>query len=241
MIIGLLFVVLFTYESTVMFKTLAIKIPMILLFFSVESKRISLSNSNSKKIVAVGDLHGDMEKTLETLKMSGVIDDNNHWALGDNIFVQTGDILDRGPDDEYIHLFMKELAKQAKKNGGQVVALLGNHEIFNFIGDLKSVHKTLLQGREERMSIFNTLGEYIRSLPTVALVGDTIFCHGGLSKEYVDILKKYQKLSKKSAGRVLEFLNYNIANLLSLKNLDENDKNFLEHPNSPLFYRGIEY
>jgi hypothetical protein len=43
-----------------------------------------------RRIVAVGDLHGDMKSTYEVLQMAGVIDKDNNWAGGANtVFVQT--------------------------------------------------------------------------------------------------------------------------------------------------------
>ena len=49
----------------------------------------------TRKIVAVGDLHGDMPNALEVLQMAGVVDDNGDWSGEVDFFVQTGDIIDR--------------------------------------------------------------------------------------------------------------------------------------------------
>lgn len=49
----------------------------------------SLSVESDRRIVALGDLHGDLENTLEILKFSNIIDQDNHWIGGDAIFVQT--------------------------------------------------------------------------------------------------------------------------------------------------------
>lgn len=48
-----------------------------------------------RRIVAVGDLHGDFGNTLKVLEMSGVIDKEGGWAGLVDFFVQTGDIIDR--------------------------------------------------------------------------------------------------------------------------------------------------
>lgn len=42
-----------------------------------------------RRIVALGDLHGDLPNTLEILKFSNLIDKDHHWIGGDAIFVQT--------------------------------------------------------------------------------------------------------------------------------------------------------
>lgn len=49
----------------------------------------------TRKIVAVGDLHGDMPNALEVLQMAGVVDEKGDWSGEVDFFVQTGDIIDR--------------------------------------------------------------------------------------------------------------------------------------------------
>ena len=50
-------------------------------------------------VVAVGDVHGDLQKVLACLEMAGVLaEDDGHikWVGGDATVVQLGDVLDRG-------------------------------------------------------------------------------------------------------------------------------------------------
>ena len=49
----------------------------------------------SRRIVAVGDLHGDFPNALKVLRMTGVVDANGDWTGHVDWFVQTGDIIDR--------------------------------------------------------------------------------------------------------------------------------------------------
>jgi hypothetical protein len=47
-----------------------------------------------RRIVAIGDLHGDLPNTLKVMKMTGVINNNNDWnPKGVDFLVQTGDIV----------------------------------------------------------------------------------------------------------------------------------------------------
>jgi len=48
-----------------------------------------------RRIVAVGDLHGDFGNARKVLEMSGVIDEGGKWTGQVDFFVQTGDIIDR--------------------------------------------------------------------------------------------------------------------------------------------------
>ena len=49
----------------------------------------------TRRIVAVGDLHGDMQNAKTVLKMAGVVDAEGNWSGHVDFFVQTGDIIDR--------------------------------------------------------------------------------------------------------------------------------------------------
>ena len=106
----------------------------------------------SRRIVAVGDLHGDLSNARRVLDFSGVIDEYGDWSGDIDFFVQTGDIIDRYPEpllvilhppnkilfrgDDTIHLFvwMDRLRSQAENAGGVVLSHLGNHEWMNAIG-----------------------------------------------------------------------------------------------------------
>lgn len=90
-------------------------------------------------IVAVGDIHGDYDAYMAILKSAGLVDSKGRWAGGKTVFVQMGDVPDRGPDTKKIIEHMMALEKQAKRKGGAVVALIGNHEAMNMTGDLRYV------------------------------------------------------------------------------------------------------
>jgi len=94
----------------------------------------------SPRIVAVGDLHGDYEAYEAIVRAAGLVDGRGRWAGGNTIFVQTGDIADRGPDSLRIMRHLMQLQRQAPRAGGRVVALVGNHEAMNVTGDLRYVH-----------------------------------------------------------------------------------------------------
>jgi hypothetical protein len=53
------------------------------------STLVSAKSEFDRRIVALGDLHGDLPNTLEILKFSNIIDEDHHWIGGDAIFVQT--------------------------------------------------------------------------------------------------------------------------------------------------------
>ncbi len=93
-----------------------------------------------ERIVAVGDVHGDYNQFVRVLTDAGVIDDRLKWAGGKTHLVQVGDMVDRGPDSRKAIDLLIDLEKQAKRKGGYVHALIGNHEAMNVTGDLRYVH-----------------------------------------------------------------------------------------------------
>ncbi len=87
------------------------------------------------RIVAVGDVHGAFEPFTAILREAGLIDKNRKWIGGRAVLVQTGDVLDRGPDSKRVLDLLRSLETEAARAGGQVHALLGNHEVMRLIGD----------------------------------------------------------------------------------------------------------
>jgi Calcineurin-like phosphoesterase len=90
-------------------------------------------------LVAIGDVHGDYNDFCTILQRVGLIDDQHHWSGGKITFVQVGDLIDRGPESRQVLDLMISLNEEATKAGGRVVSLLGNHEVMNFMGDLRYV------------------------------------------------------------------------------------------------------
>lgn len=94
----------------------------------------------TQRIVAVGDLHGDLAAWEEIAQEAAIADRKGDWAGGDTIFVQLGDVTDRGPDSRKIIASQRRLREQAARAGGQVIFVIGNHEAMNVTGDLRYVH-----------------------------------------------------------------------------------------------------
>jgi hypothetical protein len=89
----------------------------------------------SQRIIAVGDLHGDLQAWLTIAKAAGIMAADGHWAGGKTTLVQLGDVADRGPDTLAIIRSLQLLQSEAPRAGGSVVVVLGNHEAMNLVGD----------------------------------------------------------------------------------------------------------
>jgi hypothetical protein len=92
-----------------------------------------------ERVVAIGDLHGDYGQYIKVMQSAGLLNKSGKWSGGKTHLVQTGDITDRGADSRKIIDHLVKLAKQAKRKGGYVHLLIGNHEAMNVIGDLRYV------------------------------------------------------------------------------------------------------
>jgi hypothetical protein len=118
----------------------------------VDKAKDSERHPFSRHIVAVGDLHGDLPNARRVLDFSGVVDEFGDWSGDVDVFVQTGDIIDRcverfptilhltdmnyfrGDDTIPLFAWMDRLRSQAAHAGGVVLSHLGNHEWMNAIG-----------------------------------------------------------------------------------------------------------
>ncbi len=160
-----------------------------------------------KRVIAVGDVHGDLSALRRALFAARLIDSDGLWIGQDAVLVQTGDLLDRGDDEQEIIDYLDQLGKQARAQKGDVMELIGNHEAMNVQGDLRYVtpggfkdfedvegldlsDAKLAQLPEQaraRRAAFLPGGPYATRLArhnTIGIVNDTVFAHGGILPEH---------------------------------------------------------
>ena len=85
----------------------------------------------AEKIVAIGDVHGDMMKARRAFKLAVLVDDDDRWIGGKTVVVQLGDILDRGDNEVQLYHWLAKRKKEAEIAGGALHVLNGNHETMN--------------------------------------------------------------------------------------------------------------
>jgi hypothetical protein len=144
------------------------------------------------RVVAFGDVHGDLEAARAALRLAGALSDDDHWAGGQLVVVQTGDQLDRGDQEREILDLFDRLVTEAAAAGGAFLPLDGNHELMNAAGDFRYVTPggfAEFGGEDGRRAAFAPGGEVARRLaarPIYVIVGDTLFVHGGVLPAHVD-------------------------------------------------------
>ncbi len=95
--------------------------------------------SSPARTVAIGDVHGAADALAAILQRTQLIDASHKWIGGAATLVQTGDVTDRGPKVREALDLLMSLEAQAPAAGGRVLALLGNHETMNLMGEPKYV------------------------------------------------------------------------------------------------------
>ena len=163
----------------------------------------------AQRIVAIGDLHGDLAATRVALRLAGAIDEGDQWVGGRMALVQTGDQLDRGDDEFEILDLLDALTVQAQAAGGAVHVLNGNHELMNVKQDLRYVTlggfldflptpvadpekvdpQVVVDAVHERLKACRPGHPFAKRLlnrNVITIVGDTVFVHGGVLPHVVD-------------------------------------------------------
>ena len=103
-----------------------------------------------------------------------------------------GDVVDRGADTIRLYDMLQRLRDEAYKAGGQVVPLLGNHEVMNLVGDWRYVYPEdvetfgSFEARVKAFEVDGFIGRYLTQLNMTAKVNRTIFCHGGIHPAFID-------------------------------------------------------
>jgi hypothetical protein len=121
------------------------------------------------RIVAVGDLHGDFAAWRGIARAARLVNARGHWIGGDTVLVQTGDVVDRGPDSLKIIQDLMRLQPEALRDHGQVIALVGNHEAMNMTGDLRYVSSQDYAAYTDKNSVQRRENLYAANQATIAL------------------------------------------------------------------------
>ncbi len=197
--------------------------------YECQRNTVQSEYNNVKRIIAIGDIHGDLDVLKKCLIKAKLIDRNNcNWIGGDTFVVQVGDILDGGgrgyknnvnPMGEFkIFDLLNKLDRQAVLKGGRVFYLIGNHEIMNFMGNFNYVHENQLINSVLRKRLFRRGGYMARLLAchayAVLKINNWYFCHAGLTFDHLqngfnidklNILTKQVLRGEKNPEQITEY------------------------------------
>lgn len=182
---------------------------------------------SSERLICIGDIHGDFEIFINVLKTCKLINSDLNW-IGDKTYVvQLGDTLDGkragiSPNKKFLDTsgevelikYIHHLDNQAKIDGGRVISILGNHELYPYyIGNDKKFIRDYVKKSDikkfkktfgiERHAFLKPGGIgasfFARTRPLLFQYGKFLFVHGSItdsliknnigSDGYVDISK----------------------------------------------------
>ena len=179
---------------------------------------VFISDDNDN-INVIGDIHGDYQCLIHCLCdlckvtiVDKIIDDNEFntpnrehlsWIQGNNsVVVFCGDmihrkrfdnILDDECSDIYIIKTILRLKNEAKKNGGDIIIISGNHEIINILypEDKSYISEKNVVANLKYFYDNKFVNNYISNSYAFIKIDDSLIAHGGLCSDYLDCLDQF--------------------------------------------------
>lgn len=140
-----------------------------------------------EKLLILSDIEGNIAFLDGALRKLGVVGADGDWAFGANQLVIAGDSVDRGRDVFAVLWRLHGLSAQAKKAGGRVQVVLGNHEQYLLRGNASranSEHRYAVEQMGGAKNVFSAdtiIGAWLREQPVLVKVGRVLITHGGVS------------------------------------------------------------
>jgi len=147
------------------------------------------------RIVAVGDLHGDVAAFGAILRASELVDERGAWSGGVAHLVLLGDLLGGHGDARLLLDTVLRLEREAAEAGGRVHAVLGNHDVLPIIGRFGKMsrserarftaHPVADAPGPELVDVFrgdSVYARWLRRRPAILKIGATVFVHAGLDR-----------------------------------------------------------
>lgn len=176
------------------------------------------NEKHGKRIIVVGDVHGQFDPFVKILRHAGLLDENLNWCGTHNRLIQMGDIFDRGPFSRKVDDLLDKIQRQAALSNGEVVRLVGNHELelllSNFLISGFSTEEAKLVRDKLMRQVLN--GE----LRAACAYKEYLFTHAGVTRKLYKIFK--MQLDDLSPG--------NLAVLINLIFKESIKHQFFKHP-----------
>lgn len=180
---------------------------------------------NNIPIFIIGDIHGDYQCLIHCMvdlcNVASIVSIKNdakynepqreilEWNGNNSIVIFCGDLIHRKRfmdsvlDDECSDIFiiktLIKLKKSAKKFGGDIIIISGNHEIMNIIdpNDTTYISDKNLQQNKKYFSQTKFIDNYINNTYAWVKINDIMIAHGGLCSDYLNFLDEKNELNKK--------------------------------------------
>ncbi len=150
---------------------------------------------DQQPIIALSDIESGFGAFRRFLMAHGVADHKLNWTFGKAHLVLVGDFVDRGASTTQVLWGIYHLEQAAKRAGGRVHFVIGNHEIKNMQGNYQSTHEKYFHiagilGKRQFQLLDDqaVLGRWLASKNVVEVINGVAFVHGGIHPD----IGKYQ-------------------------------------------------
>jgi hypothetical protein len=145
---------------------------------------------DGEPIVAVSDIESGFSAFRSFLVTHGVADRQLEWTFGKGHLVLVGDFVDRGASTTQVLWAAYKLQQTARRAGGAVHFVIGNHEIKNLQGNYQTAnekyfHIAGILGKQQHQLFDDrsVLGRWLGSRNVLEVINGVAFVHGGLHPE----------------------------------------------------------
>lgn len=161
--------------------------------FTVKSNFVTPKTiyNDKQPIIAISDIESGYKTFRDFLITNKVIDNNLHWIFKKGHLVLIGDFVDRGFSTTQVLWFIYKLEQEAKKQGGHVHFIIGNHELYNMQGKYKSasykyygVASILGKQHHDLYGKNSFIGKWMSSKNSLELINGNLFTHGGIHPDF---------------------------------------------------------
>jgi hypothetical protein len=130
----------------------------------------------------VGDIQGFLAPFQRVLRDNRLIDPDGGWIAGGSTLVVLGDLVDRGPDGLGAIDFLMRLQKDAARQGGRVLAVIGNHDVQllaarQFGGSFTTSWLEAGGVQADLDGLDEAHAAWLRELPAVVMERDSVLLH----------------------------------------------------------------
>ena len=140
--------------------------------------------------MAISDIESGFGAFRDFLVAHGVADKSVTWTFGSGHLVLVGDFVDRGASTTQVLWGIYKLEQSARRVGGKVHYIIGNHEIKSLQGNYqasneKYFHIAGMLGKQQ-FELFDDrslLGRWMASKNILEVINGVAFVHGGLHPE----------------------------------------------------------
>ncbi|NER16492.1 metallophosphoesterase [Spongiivirga citrea] len=193
--------------------------------------------TDGEKILAISDIESGYKTFRDFLISNKVINQKLDWTFGKGHLVLVGDFVDRGFSTTQVLWFIYKLEQEAKRHGGTVHFILGNHEIKNLQGNYEAASPkynyvaAILGVRQYNLYDSNSfMGKWLASKNTVELINGHLFVHGGIHPDIAN--------SDLTIDEINQIVRANYRNTFYPKREKSNEQLLLSTFKGPSWYRG---